>query len=160
MRGKGMRIRSTPSLRPQKIQVVTYAIALAVLFLLDRSLVAAQKPEVIVVDRPTVVAFFPPVTDAEMDKDPDTNEVLSDFQLYAREARKRLEAAGIQFREIYATSFEVQVHGKATAFRPNKIKVGYYCVAPDKSPRIQYGVMTDVDILRVATEYFHLPSKP
>jgi hypothetical protein len=155
-----MRICSARSLTPQKIQILACAIVLAVLFLLDRSLVAAQKPDVIVVDRPTVVAFFPPVTDAEMEKDPDTNEALSDFQFYAMSVRKRLEAAGIQFKEIYATSFGVQVHGKTRVFRPKKIQVGYYFVTPDKPPRIQYSVMTDVDILLVATEYFHLPSKP
>jgi hypothetical protein len=155
-----MRIQTALGLESRKIKAFAYVVTLAVLLLLDRALVASQKQTVIVVDRPTVVAFFPPVTDAEMDKDPDTNEALSDFQLYARQARKRLEAAGIQFQEIYVTSFAIQVHGKTKVFRPEKIQVGYYFVAPDKPPRIQYGVMTDADILRVATEYFHLPSKP
>jgi hypothetical protein len=148
-----------PKLNSQKIQGHAWVVTLIALLLLDWSLVAAQKQTVIIVDRLTVVAFFPPVTDAELDKDPDTNEALSDFQLYTRQARKRLEAVDIQFQEIYATSFDVRIHGKTTTFRPKKIKVGYYFVAPDKAPRIQYGVMTDIDILQVATEYFRLPSK-
>jgi hypothetical protein len=142
------------------MQGMACGIAVAVLLLLDRSPEAAQKQDVIVVDRPTVVAFFPPMTDAEMDKDPDANEALSDFQLYAGQVRKRLEAAGIQFQEIYATSFTLQIRGKRKTLRPKDIQVGYCFVAPDKPPRIQYGVMTDVDILAVAAAYFRLPEKP
>jgi hypothetical protein len=142
------------------IQALSCVTTLAVVLLGPQSLVGAQKQEVIVVDRPTIVAFFPPMTDAEMDKDPDGNEALSDFQLYARQVRKRLEASGVQFQEIYAASFTLQVHGKRRTFRPKDIQVGYYFIAPDKSPRIQYGVMTDLDILAVAAEYFRLPAKP
>ena len=50
---------------------------------------AAEKQPVVVVRGPTVVAFFEPVPQAQLDKDPDTNEALADFQLYAKNVRER-----------------------------------------------------------------------
>jgi hypothetical protein len=48
----------------------------------------------------------------------------------------------------------VRVGKIVKAFRPVKGDVGYYFVAPGKKPRIEYGVMTDADLLQVANEYF------
>lgn len=132
---------------------------LLVLFLLCGSLKATPNENLVVVKGPTVVAFFPPVTQAELSKDPDTNEALADFQHYARSAREQLHNAGVDFEELYVSSFGVESGGKTTTFRPGKLKVGYYFVAPEKSPRVEYGVMTDSDVLQVATEYFHLTSR-
>ena len=120
---------------------------------------AAPKEKLVVVNRPTVVAFFPPVTDAELSNNPDTNEALADFQFYATKAREKFHNEGIDFEEIYALSFAVKCGTKTTTFRPKKTTVGYYFIAPGKSPRIEYGVMTDADILQVASEYFHLAPK-
>jgi len=53
----------------------------------------------------------------------------------------------------------VRVGNKVTTFRPVKVDVGYYLVAPGKKPRIEYGAMTDADLLKVANEYFGLPGK-
>jgi hypothetical protein len=128
--------------------------------LLAPSLVATAKNTIVVVNRPTVVAFFLPVTSAELNADPDTNEALSDFQLYATKVRKPLNDAGIGFKEIYAKSFQVQRGTRITTFRPGKVDVGYYFVAPGKEPRIEYGVLTDADLLQVAKEYFDQTSVP
>jgi len=135
-------------------------IILTVLLVFDRSPEAAPKQEVIVVDRPTVVSFFPPVTDAELAKNPDLNETLFDFQYYTRIARNRLEPMGIQFKEIYATSFALRVQGKTKTIQAKKIQVGYYFLAPDKPPRIQSGVTTDNIIVAIANEYFQLHVAP
>src|SRR5580692_1570746 len=64
-----------------------WIVTLSVSVLFCQTLGAAPKEKLIVVNRPTVVAFFPPVTDAELTKDPDTNESLADFQLYATSVR-------------------------------------------------------------------------
>jgi hypothetical protein len=103
---------------------------------------AAEKRPVIVVRGPTVVAFFESVPHAQLDKDPDTNEALADFQFYARNVRAQLRKEGIQFHKIYAHSFQLHIGNKVTTFRPVKVDVGYYLVAPGKKPRIEYGVMT------------------
>lgn len=120
--------------------------------------IAAPQEKTVVVTRPTVIAFFPPVTDSELEKDPDTNEVLSDFQFYAAKARKQLRVRGIDFEEIYAASIRIKDGAKVVVFRPKNITVGYYFVAPGRAPRVQYGVMTDDGILSIASSYFD--SKP
>ena len=105
---------------------------------------AAQGQTVMVVRGPTVVAFFEPVSDKVMEKDTGTNKALSDFQLYSRQVRGSLpERRGVEFQEMYAPSFRVQDGNRVVLFRPGKVKVGYYFVAPGKKPRIRYGVMTD-----------------
>jgi hypothetical protein len=53
-----------------------FAIACVAVFVLTGSIApiaAAEKQHVVVVRGPTVVAFFKPGTDAEMEKDPDTS---------------------------------------------------------------------------------------
>ena len=115
---------------------------------------AAERQPLVVVRGPTVVAFFEPVTQAKLDKDPDTNEALADFQLYASSVRTPLRKAGIEFDEMYTHSFRLRVGNQLITFRPVKADVGYYLVAPGKKPRVEYGVMTDNDLLQVANEYF------
>ena len=138
-----------------------YAIASTVIaLLLPPSLVATPKNTIVVIYRPTVVAFSPPETSVELSADPDTNEALSDFHLYATKVRKPLNDAGIDFKEIYAKSFQVQRGTRITTFRPGKVDVGYYFVAPGKEPRIEYGVLTDADLLQIAKKYFDQTSVP
>jgi hypothetical protein len=116
---------------------------------------AAPKQPTIAVRGPTIIAFFPPVTQAELEKDTSgTNEALDDFQFYAAKVREPLSKSAIAFHQVYARSFRVTVGKRSTVFRPVKVEVGYYLVAPGKEPRIEYGVMTDADLLQAAREYF------
>jgi len=115
---------------------------------------AAETPPLVVVSGKTIVAFFPPVTDAELQKNPDANKTLGDFQTYASRVREPLKRAGITFHELYVHSFRVRVGKSVTSFRPAKVDVGYYFITPGKEPRIEYGVMTDTDLLQVAADYF------
>jgi hypothetical protein len=120
---------------------------------------AAENPPLVVAEGRTIVAFFPPVNDAELQKDADTNEALADFQLYATHVREPLKNAGIEFRELYTHFFRVRVGKVVTTFRPAKADIGYYLVVPGKKPRIEYGVMTDADLLHVANDYFGTQAK-
>jgi hypothetical protein len=104
------------------------------------------------VHQPTIVAFFAPVTEADLN-DGNTNEALSDFQLYAGQVRQPLEKAGVDFHEVYTRAFRVRVSKRILTF-PTRDKVGYYFVAPGKKPHIEYGVMTDGDILEATRKYF------
>lgn len=114
---------------------------------------------VITVQRPTVIAFFPLTTDAQMEKDADLNEALADFQLYAQRVAEPLRQLGIDFHQVYGSSFRIRTGSSVTVFRSGKIKVGYYFIAPGKKARIQYGVDTDDDILHIAREHFGLAPK-
>lgn len=118
--------------------------------------VRAQERLIIDVKGPTVIAFFRHVTDEELEKDPDTNEALSDFQLYAAQAREPMKRAGIDFQVISARSFRIRLGKTITNFQADKADVGYYFIAPDRKPRVEYGVMTDSDLMQVAKEYFRL----
>lgn len=66
---------------------------------------SATEPRAIVARGPTIIAFFPPVTKTELQKDPDTNETLADFQLYATRVRKPVKKLGIEFHELTDTRF-------------------------------------------------------
>jgi len=123
----------------------------------DKIVEAAATPngtQLIEVRGPTIIAFFPPVSDAELSKDPDTNESLSDFQLYAAQVRKPLQQKGINFKVVYAHQFTIRLGKAITIVTPQKAQVGYYLFRPRKEPRIEYGVMTDLDLIHVADEYF------
>ena len=120
---------------------------------------AAGEQPAFVVRRPTIVAFFPPAKQAELATDADTNEALADFQVYATRVREPLRKLGVDFHEVYAKSFKVRIGTTTTTFRPRKITVGYYFVALGKKPRVEYGVITDSDILEIAKQYFGTAGK-
>lgn len=117
-------------------------------------LLSAQNTPIFDIQRPTIVAFFPPVTQSELSRDTGTNEALADFQLYATQARRPLEEAGVDFKVAYARSFRVRLGETIKTFRPAKGGCGYYFVAPGAKPRVEYGVMTDPDLLQAANKYF------
>jgi hypothetical protein len=129
------------------------------LFLICCATGASQtaSPTSFAIARPTVIAFFPPMTDAELDKNPDMNEVLSDFQLYASRAGPRLKKAGIDFEVASAVKFKVRDGRVVRTFKTGKVGVGYYFVAPGKLPHVEYGVHDDLDILDIARKYFQFP---
>jgi hypothetical protein len=131
-------------------------ISLLLILLMLAIPVGAQQQKIPTFDvrHPMIVAFFPPVSDAELQRDPDTNEALSDFQEYAQRVREPLRQRGIEFHEVYANRFGIKRGKDVVVFTPGKVQVGYYIVAPSKKPRIEYGVNTDVGLLQVADEYF------
>ena len=143
----------------KRLVVIVVLISAGLLFFQLSRVFAASTYAVIAVHGPTIVAFFPPVTRTELQKDPDTNETLADFRLYATRVREPLKKSGIEFYELYAHSFRIRVGKAITTFRPPKEQVGYYLVAPGKKPRIEYGVISDLDLLDIAHEYFGASAK-
>jgi hypothetical protein len=158
--GCGTLLKLSVHLLEVKRLIVLFGLATVCLLTARTSPVsAAEKPPLVVAEGRTIVAFFPPVSDAKLQKDADTNEALADFQLYATRVREPLKNAGVEFHELYTRSFRVRVGKAVTTFRPAKVDVGYYFVVPGKKPRIEYGVMTDADLLQVANEYFGVHAK-
>lgn len=143
----------------QTMKPLKWTIVFCLIVLPPSLLWAAKAERLIVISRPTVLAFFTPVSDAELKKDPDTNEALADFQVYAARAKGRLHDAGVDFQVIYASSFAVKAGAKTKTFRA-KTGVGYYFVEPGERARVEYGVMTDIDIMQIAGEYFQLKKPP
>lgn len=123
-------------------------------FLLQPSFLrCANKPPLFDVKGPTIIAFCPPASEAELSKHPDINEALSDFQFYARAVRQPLEKKHIEFRQVYARQFAIRGGEQHTVISANG-RIGYYFVTPGKRPHVEYGVMTDTDLLQAADKYF------
>jgi hypothetical protein len=125
-----------------------------IVFLGGFAATAADPQPTITVHGPTIVAFFEPITEAELKADPDANEVLSDFQYFAGGAGKAFQNTGIDFHVIYARSFKIRIGARTTTFRPEKSTVGYYFVAPGKKARVEYDVLDTGSILEIAEQYF------
>lgn len=122
------------------------------------SLQASIETPVFDVVRPTILAFFTPSSHMN---DPGTgaNDTLSDFQVYLNKAKDTLQRSGIDIQEVYARSFKVRVGATTTTYQTKKAGVGYYLVFPGRKPRIEYGLMSDTDLIRVADEYFGVNAK-
>lgn len=103
---------------------------------------------------PTVVAFIKPAANAQEEKEDGYNDALSDFEAYAGLLQQPLKNKGIDFKVVYAAGFRTKCGSHAKTFIPDKITVGYYFIEPGKHPRVEYGVMTNLDLLKVADEYF------
>ncbi|MGD0097023.1 MAG: hypothetical protein ABSB60_11040 [Terracidiphilus sp.] len=103
---------------------------------------------------PTIIAFYPHVSQKDLDSGEGDAEAIDDFGFYASQVEKRLEKAGVGFFVEETRSFKVRVQGKVNAFRVGKISIGYYFITPGKEPHVEYGVMTDEDLVGVAREYF------
>ncbi len=129
-------------------------LSMLVIYLLPVFVHASSQNPIVEVKAPTVIAFFGPVTKDELDKDDELNESLSDFQHHLHEATPTLEKAGIKVHELYTKSFTLKLATSTITFRPKDTDVGYYFIMPGKKPKVQYGVMTDVDLLSIASDYF------
>jgi uncharacterized DUF497 family protein len=120
-------------------------LAKVLLLLLLAACGAGTAAPVITVERPTVIAFCAVESD----------EAVDDFQWYAGKVRQPLREAGIDFQIVEAAEFRVQLPGRrAKLFRARDVAVGYYLAAPDKEPRVVYGVTTDADLYEIVRETF------
>jgi hypothetical protein len=134
----------------------TFRVLVIALTIISAGVVSAKtgaKQPLIDVQKPSIVAFYPPVSESEAENQ-DEIESLGDFRLFVEESRKPLKAEGIELHEVFSTSFRIRVGVKTTSFHSAEAGVGYYLIAPGKQPRVEYGVMTAEDLLQVARQYF------
>jgi hypothetical protein len=120
------------------------------------SILSAQPPvriPVVNVEGATIVAFFPNAAKIGSE-DADGNEALSDFEFYAERLKKPLSKLGIQFSVQYGRSFRIHMGSNTTVFTPKADSPGYYLIALGRKPHIEYGVLTDSDLLPIAKQYF------
>jgi hypothetical protein len=116
--------------------------------------VAGEPVPVFDIQKPTIIAFYVPDSGTAQKGDEDGDEALADYQYYIGLALPRLRKAGIDFEDTDVPTFKIRSQGKARTFRVGKISVGYYFVAPGKKPHVEYGVMTDADMIDLARSYF------
>jgi hypothetical protein len=97
------------------------------------------------------------MTEAEASSGEGDAEALADFNYYAYMVEKRLKKAGIEFVQVSGRFFKVRDGAKTRDFQTGKIGVGYYFIAPGKEPQVEYGVMTDEDLVDATQKYFGIP---
>ncbi len=112
----------------------------------------AGKLPLIVIHRRTIVAFFVGANEAR-EIDANGNESLSDFQLYAYQAKGPLKKMKVDLLDTTSAAFSVQTGTKIVAFHPAQ-QIGYYFIAPGQEPRVEYGVRTDDQLIEIASQYF------
>ena len=134
------------------------AAALALLLLTSCVTPASQQPAlpVIAVTGPTIVAFFPDVSQNEIDGDFDLDTTLEDFQRSARGIRAFANTNSISFHELYSHAFLIRTRGLTIRFEAlaDSGGIGYYLTAPGMEPLVLYGVHTDSDVASTASGYF------
>jgi hypothetical protein len=113
-----------------------------------------HQTSLIAIHGPSIVAFFFPMTEAEANSGEGDAEALDDFNFYFYSVEKRLKKAGIEFQQFSGRSFTVLDGGKRRSFHTGKIGIGYYFIAPGKEPHVEYGVMTDEDLVDASQKYF------
>jgi len=112
------------------------------------------EPQVplMLIQRATIIAFGPPTARAGR-IDGNASESLTEFQLYTQRIEQPLNQAGIAVHFVHARTFRIRLGAETTEFHP-KTDFGYYLIAPGKKPLVEYGVMTDSDLLLTAKQYF------
>ncbi len=113
-----------------------------------------QTEPTVVIHGQTIIAFYPHFSQKDLDSGEGDAEAMDDFSYYASQVENRLKKAGIEFLSEEAKSFKVRDGATVHSVRGGKISIGYYFIAPGKEPHVEYGVMTDEDILDEARQYF------
>jgi hypothetical protein len=119
---------------------------------------AFQKHPIIVVTGPTVIAFFGQPSETGLMTGA-RYKASSNFHLHAAHARKAFTNLGIAFHELYTDSFGLRTGNLLLIFHPGKAGGGYYLIAPGLKPCIEYGILSDADLLQLAKRYFGQPGK-
>src|SRR5271157_2091 len=120
-----------------------------------------ENTGVISIAGPTIIAYFV-TTQKEIDQDSGGNisEALGDFQTFVNNIDQYSMTKGIRIYQTYKDTIRYKIGRKLEVFHPkvDSEKVGYIFINQQKKLKIQYGVMTDEDILGFAEEIFKIDS--
>jgi hypothetical protein len=109
----------------------------------------------VVVEGPTLVAFYPATTQAQVDSSEDLATVFDDFSYHLSSAADSLRALGITLREREVGTIQLVESGRRRHFilPKDSADFGYLFLAPRRAQRAYYGVMTNSDLVAAAHEY-------
>lgn len=120
----------------------------------------ASDTATIEIRRPTLLAHFP-ITQADVDSSADIGEALSDFQHHLDGARDSLKRLGVIVEERYTPAIRYRLGDSVVRFAPPPDSgVAYVFVAPDRSTRVYYGVVTDSDLLELTNRFLVARADP
>ena len=98
---------------------------------------------------PTLISFYPTVTQAQIDSSEELATVLDDFSYHRSTAQDSLRAMG--FTIVDRPPGTVRIDGASgsrdIALAPDSADVGFVLVAPDRRDRVMYGVMTGSELI-------------
>jgi hypothetical protein len=114
----------------------------------------------VLVQGPALVAFYPELTQAQVDSSEELATVFDDFSYHLSTAADSLRALGIAVTERRVGQIQLREAGRWRAFIPEKdsAAVGYLFVSPGRADRVYYGVMSNSDLIERAHGY--LKSSP
>jgi len=118
----------------------------------------APLPEPVLVVGPTVIAFAPVVSAAELEHLTNNAIALDDFAHYLAESRPCLVASGVVLHEVHGSQIRTRQGSRIASFNTGAASAfGYYLVAPGRKAKILRGVHTSADLVTAASAYFSIP---
>ena len=122
---------------------------------LSDSVPKATDSTLVVIDRPTLIGFYPAVTQAQVDSSEELATVFDDFSYHLSSAADSLRALGITVTERPLGEIRLVEAGQQRQFVPAKdsAEFGYLFLAPGRAQRVYYSVMSNSDLVATAHEY-------
>ena len=110
---------------------------------------AVPDSVVVRVHGPTLISFYPTVTQAQIDSSEDLATVLDDFSYHLSTAQDSLRAMGFTIVDHPPGTIRiVDASGsRDVVLAPDSADVGFVFVAPDRRDRVMYGVMTSSELI-------------
>jgi hypothetical protein len=101
-----------------------------------------------VMNGPTVIAFYA-LTKEQVARGGDASEAFADFERQLKGVDRALDSLGVRLDYQYSDTIQYQVNGVAHAWHPpsDSLRVGYLFLGPGRILDVQYGVMTNSDLL-------------
>jgi hypothetical protein len=119
---------------------------------------------VVVVKGPTVIGFFPPVNEADLDETPELGKALSEFTSALEAASDCLGPHGIAVRAAFADVLVAERDGRQTRLPLGEAtpRIGFYLVDPDEEPQRVDASAASGSLPQMlgdaAVAYFHVPA--
>jgi hypothetical protein len=109
----------------------------------------------VAIDGPTLIAFYPAVTQAQVDSSEELATVFDDFSYHLSSASDSLRALGITIKSRPIGEIRFVEAGQRRQFLParDSAEFGYLLVAPGRAQRVFYSVMSNSDLVQAAHEY-------
>jgi hypothetical protein len=116
---------------------------------------------VVVIKGPTIIGFFPPVTDLELDNDPALSTALDRFTVALEDANGCFAPRGVAVRAAFAEALAIEHNGvqRPLPLGEDSRHIGFYLVTPEGEPRRIDTTARDTasPLPEAASEYFNVP---
>lgn len=104
---------------------------------------------------PTLISFYPTVTQAQIDSSEDLATVLDDFSYHRSTAQDSLRAMGFTMVDHPPGTIRVidASGSRSIVLAPDSADVGFVLVAPGRRDRVMYGVMTGGELIDAGRKF-------